>query len=109
MFEFGNALRIRVYVSASGVFVESISHAEMRDSFGIVRLSGKPGDKLREKRKHGKASVGESWKTGGSGIVCFPFVSPGVMMGEGDSHGVGLWLIDGYDVFVIDIYYYDRP
>jgi len=34
------------------VFVESISHAEMRDGFGIVQLSGKPG----EKWKHGKAS-----------------------------------------------------
>jgi len=30
-------------------------------------------------------------------------------MGEGDSHGVVLWLIGDYDVFVIDIYYYDRP
>jgi len=90
------------------VFVESISHAEMRDSFGIVRLSGKLGEKLREKRKHGRASV-RGWKPGDSGIVCFPFVCPGVMMGKGDSHGVGLWLIEGYDVLVIDIYYYDRP
>jgi len=59
LFDFGNALRIREYVSASGVFVESISHAEMRDSFGIVQLSGKPGEKPGEKRKHGKASVSE--------------------------------------------------
>jgi len=30
-------------------------------------------------------------------------------MGEGDSHGAALWLIDEYDVFVIDIYSCDRP
>jgi len=29
---------IRAYVPASGVFVESISNAELRDSFGIVLL-----------------------------------------------------------------------
>jgi len=38
---------------------ESIANAGMRDSFGIVRLSGKPGKKPREKRKHCKASVKE--------------------------------------------------
>jgi len=32
---------------------ESIANAGMRDSFGIVQLSGKPG----EKRKHCKANV----------------------------------------------------
>ena len=30
-------------------------------------------------------------------------------MGEGDSHGVALWRMDGYDVFEIDIYSCDRP
>ena len=30
-------------------------------------------------------------------------------MGEGDSHGAAIWLIDGYDAFVIDIYSYDCP
>ena len=59
MFDFGNALRIRAYVSASGVFVENISNAEMRHSFGIMQFSGKPGEKLGGKRKHGKASVRE--------------------------------------------------
>ena len=44
---------IREYVSASGVFVESISHAEMWDSFRIVQFSGKPG----ENGKRGKASL----------------------------------------------------
>ena len=30
-------------------------------------------------------------------------------MREEDSHGAALWLIDGYDVFVIDTYSCDRP
>jgi len=30
-------------------------------------------------------------------------------MEAGDSHGAPLWLIAGYDVFVIDIYSCDRP
>jgi len=38
------------------VFVERISNAGIR-SFGIVQLSGKPGEKPGEKRKRGKASV----------------------------------------------------
>jgi len=77
LFDFGNALMIGAYVSASGVFVESISNAEMRDSFEIVQLSGeKPG----EKRKHSKASVRElearrQWES----LCCF--CQPG-------SHGV---------------------
>ena len=52
----------------------------MRDGFGIVQLSGKPG----EQQKRGKASVGEL-ETRRSGRVCFPLVSPGVMMGEGET------------------------
>jgi len=64
LFDFGNALRIRAYVSASGMFVEGISNAGMRDSYGIMQLSGKPG----EKRKHSKASMRElearqQWKS----------------------------------------------
>ena len=55
------------------MFVESISNAGMRDSFGIAHIAGKPG----EKPKHGKPS--------GIGKVCFPFVGPGVMMGEGET------------------------
>jgi len=30
-------------------------------------------------------------------------------MWGGDLHGAPLWLIDGHDVFVIDIYSCDRP
>jgi len=36
---------------------ESIANAGMRDSFGIVQLSGKPGEKLGEKRKYCRATV----------------------------------------------------
>ena len=48
----------------------------MRDSFGIVQLSGMPG----EKWKHSKASMRElearrQWES------LFPFVSQGVMIG----------------------------
>ena len=43
-----------VWIWAFGLYVrESIANAGMRDSFGIVQLSGKPG----EKQKHCKASV----------------------------------------------------
>jgi len=31
------------------------------------------------------------------------------MMWGGDSHEAALWLIGGYDVFVIDVYSCDRP
>jgi len=49
----GDPVWLRVYGLASGVFVESIVKAGMRDSFGTVQPSGKPG----EKRKHCKVSV----------------------------------------------------
>jgi len=54
---------------AFGLYVrESIANAGMRDSFGIVQLSGKPGGK----RKHCKASVkkleARRWET-----VCLSF------------------------------------
>jgi len=91
---------IRTYVSASGVFVESISHAEMGDGLGSCNF--------RESREKSGTTGGqrEGWKPGGSGIVSFPFVSSGVLMWEEDSHGAALVLID---VFVIDIYSCDRP
>jgi len=53
-FGFGYTVR----VCAFGWCVrESIANAGMRDSFGIAQLSGKPGEKPGEKRKHCKASV----------------------------------------------------
>jgi len=60
---------------ASGIWLyvrESIVNAGIRDSFGILQLSGKPGEKPGEKRKHYKASVRElearRWES-----VRFPF------------------------------------
>jgi len=48
--DFGYMVRLWAF----GLYVrESIANAGMRDSFGIVQLSGKPG----ENRKHCKASV----------------------------------------------------
>ena len=90
------------------MFVESISHTEMRDSFRIVHFResqeksrGKSGSTVRPARGNRKP--------GGSVRVCVPFLSPRVVMREGDSHRAALWLIDGYDVFVTDIYSCDRP
>jgi len=55
-------------------------------------------------RRYGKASVRElearrQWDS------LFSCCQPG----GGDLHGAALWLMDGYDVFVIDIYSCDRP
>jgi len=55
---FGFRYTVRVW--ASGLYVRgSIANAGMRDSFGIVQLSGKPGERPGEKRKHCEASVKE--------------------------------------------------
>jgi len=49
-----------------------------------VQLSRKPGEKARGKAE---ARQGQSERAGSSAAVgvCFPFVSPGVMMGEGET------------------------
>jgi len=60
---------------------ESTAKAGMRDSFGIMQLSGKPGEKwkyCKVSRKELAARRRES--------VCFPLVSPGVLTGEGETH-----------------------
>jgi len=64
----GDSLWLRVYGSASAVLFgrENIVNAGMRDSFGIVQLSGKLG----EKRKHHKASVKEL-EPGGRKVFVF--------------------------------------
>jgi len=58
---------------ALGLYVrETIANAGMRDSFGIVQLSGKSGERPGEKWKHCKASMGEleaRWRESG----CFSF------------------------------------
>jgi len=131
---FGYALRIRAYGSSIGhrfvfgyvlgiqawVWLRRLALASgMR--FGFARLVCTFGKVLRmqkctiisgscnffrkqgEKWKYCKISRKElgarRWES-----VCFPFVSPEVVMWGEDSHGAALWLIDGYDVFVIDIF-----
>ena len=51
---------------------ESIANSGMRDCFGIMQISGKPGEKPGDKRKYCKARVRElearRWDS-----VCFPF------------------------------------
>jgi len=80
-FVFGESFWLRACVSASGMFVGSIANAGMPDSFGIVQLSGKPG----EKRKYCKVSRKEP-EVRRRESVCFPVVSLGVLMGEGETH-----------------------
>ena len=41
-------------------------------------------------------------------MFVFLLVSPGVLTGEGEIH-IAWCLMDGYDVFVINIYSCDRP
>jgi len=79
-FTFGDVLRIqawvwlRVYSSALGVWFvrENIANAGMRDSFGMVQLSGKPGERPGERRKYCKVNRKElearRWES-----VYFPF------------------------------------
>jgi len=66
----GDSLWLRACGSASGVFAESIVKAGTRDSFGILQLSGRLG----EKRKHCKVSVKRLDARMQEGD-CFPFVS----------------------------------
>jgi len=54
---------------AFGLYVrESIANAEMRGSFGIVQLSGKPGEKGKYCKISRKELEAWRWQT-----VCFPF------------------------------------
>jgi len=67
-FVFGDSLWLWVYGSASGVRLgvwESIANVGMRDSFGIVQLAGKSG----EKRKYCKVSRKELEAGGGKVFV----------------------------------------
>jgi len=60
-----------VWLWAFGLYVRgSIANAGMRDSFGIIQLSGKPG----EKRKHCKTSV-RGLEAGGGKVFVFLLVS----------------------------------
>ena len=85
-FGFGHTVRLRVF----GLYVrESNANAGMRDSFGIVQLSGKPG----EKRKYCKIS----WGAGSlDKVFVFLLVSRSAHGGRRDSHGVVWCLMDGW-------------
>jgi len=66
-FGFGNTVRL----CAPGLYVrESIANAGMRDSFGIVQLSGKPG----EKRENCKISR-KKLEAGGGKVFVFLLVT----------------------------------
>jgi len=70
-----------VWLRASFLDVREIANAGMRDSFGIVQLSGKPG----EERKHCKVSVKEL-EAEGCSEVFISFVSQRVLTAEGETH-----------------------
>ena len=62
---------------------ESIANAGMRDSFGIVQLSGRQGEKPGEKQKYYTVrSTGKSWKPGGGKVSVFLLVSRGCSRGK---------------------------
>jgi len=72
-FGFGYTVRLRTFWKA--LIMQEC------DSFGIVELSGKLG----EKRKYSKVSVKEL-EAGGCSGVFVSFVSPGVLTAEGETH-----------------------
>ena len=71
----------------------------MRDSFGIMQLSGKPGEKPGEKWKYGKASVKELKARRWEKCLFSFWLVWSAHGGRSDSHGVVWHLIAGYDVF----------
>jgi len=76
-FGFGYTVRIWVF----GLYVrESIANAGIRDSFGIVQLSGKPGEKRKYCEISRKELEARRWE------IVFPFSWPGVLTGEGGTH-----------------------
>jgi len=87
---FGNALRIREYVFASGcVFVECTI------VLGPCSLLGSRRGRLR--RSRASAEELNAWRKEGVCFFCWPRSAHG---GRGNSHGVLWWLMDGYDIFV---------
>jgi len=64
-FGFGYTVRLWVF----GLYVrESIANKGMRDSFWIVQLSGKPGEKLKYCKINRKELEARRWES-----YCFPF------------------------------------
>ena len=90
----GGSLWLLVYGSAPGVCLgirESIANAGMRNSFGVVQLSGKLGEKRKYCRVGQKELEDQRRES-----VCFPLVSLGVLIGgRRDSHGVAWALMGG--------------
>jgi len=77
---FGFGYTVRLW--AFGLHVrESIVNAGMRDSFGIVQLSEKPGEKRKYCKISRKELEARRWES-----VCFPFSWPGVLTGEGETY-----------------------
>jgi len=80
----------------------------MRGSFRMVQLSGKPAENPGEKRKHCKASVKDLEARRWECLFSF-WLAGRVDGGRRDSPEVVWFLMDRYDVPVIDIYSCDRP
>ena len=55
-------------------------NAGIRDSFGIVQLSGKPGEKRRYRKINRRELEARRWES-----VGFPSSRPGVLTGEGEA------------------------
>ena len=97
---FGHVFGFRICLDTR----EHWANARRSGGFGTGQLSGKQG----KKRKCCKAGV-EELEPRKQDRVCSSFVSPRVPPGGmEDSHGVSSWLMDGYDVFVVNIYSCDR-
>jgi len=63
----------------------------------------------REKSGSTVKSARKRWKPGGAKVFIFLLVSRECSWGRRDSNGVVSYLMDGYEVFVDDIYSCDRP
>jgi len=53
----------------------------MRDSFGILQFSGKPGEKRKRRKASRNGLEARRWES-----VCFPLVSRGMLTEEGEAH-----------------------
>ena len=95
--------RYTVWLWAFGLYVrETIANAGMRDSFGIVKLSGKPGERPGETRKHCNTSV-RGLEAGGGKVFVFFLVTRKCSRGKErltwssvTPHGWIWWLCDWY-------------
>jgi len=81
----GNALRIRAYVSASGMCLRKV----FRMQEPVIVLGP---HSFRESREESGSAVGPGWRNRkpGSRSVLVAFVSSGVVMGGGETHKEGV-------------------